>query len=227
MSRLSLLASALLLAFQGQASAGLIFDNLSASGGPSVITGTVGPAGFFTFGVELTFARDVRITRFELFNTIDRDGIFQFAIFDRPGNMPLFAGGPRSFAADTAGPSFKSSEDIDFTFRAGVTYALGATSSVGMAMPYAVLDPLTIDGITATGRDPNFQGIYGFIPPIYFGAAFVQGFVKLYDESAAGPVQAVPEPSSAVLCGMGVAALLWGRRRGSGKDRLCVASKHH
>jgi hypothetical protein len=202
-----------------------IFDNLAARGGPATITGSVGPVGFLAFGVELAFDRDVRISGFELYNAVAPDAIaptatLRFVIFDAPGTNPLYYGPTATFAADLAGPTWKSSGALDFTFLAGRTYALGAISSVGMQVPLAEgAPPLTVDGITATGRMPNIPGnVSGTANPRYLGPAEgAQGFVRLYDDGPP-PVQpsaVVPEPSSLALCGLSSLAGLvaWSHRR--------------
>src|SRR4051812_40219537 len=86
--------------------------SLAAQGGPSAISGSVEPIGFFAFGVELSFSRDVHVTQFALYNSIARDGQFRFVIFVRPGRDPLFLGAVLSFAQDD-GPTFKRSDVLD------------------------------------------------------------------------------------------------------------------
>ena len=170
-----------------------------------------------TFGFEFSVKQNASLTALGVYNSSGTNtlaGTAQIGLWDTSGNLLISTTIPASTAETLIG-SFVYSSVSPFTLVAGTDYIIGAYLSRGAAASFN-----TGQGGTAT-VDSNvtlIQDQYAYssglvdpslsttnVPSAWFGANFLTG--------TGVQVQAVPEPLSMTLLGVGVAGLGVLRRR--------------
>jgi hypothetical protein len=134
----------------------------------------------------------------------------KFLIFNLLSSTLLFSTGPQSFA-DT-GMDFKLSNSFaPFTLMPGITYGIGGIADVAglwRTNNTSNGNPFTQNGITAS--DDLNGNVTNFASPTLGGPGSAMIIVEL---GGSTPTSTVPEPTSMLLLGTGIAGLFAQRAR--------------
>jgi hypothetical protein len=191
MLRLALIVMAVVLVAFSEASADLLFDDVSRA--------NFNPFRDLTQGSPLaamTVSVPTSINQISARMDLSSSGNLKFLIFDLNSHTLLFGTGPIAYVDN--GLTFKMSPVFsDFLLTPGTVYGIGAIADV--AGNWSV-------GVPPLGSTPNFTqnnltadahrngNVNTFASPTLLADAGVMGIVQLF-----GPAQAVPEPATVGL----------------------------
>jgi hypothetical protein len=191
MLRLALIVMAVVLVAFSEASADLLFDDVSRA--------NLNPFRDLTQGSPLaamTVSVPTSINQISARMDLSSSGNLKFLIFDLNSHALLFGTGPTLYVDN--GLTFKMSPVFsDFLLTPGTVYGIGAIADV--AGNWSV-------GVPPLGSTPNFTqnnltadahrngNVNTFASPTLLADAGVMGIVQLF-----GPAQAVPEPATVGL----------------------------
>lgn len=107
---------------------------------------------------RLTVDSAITISSFGVLANIDGDSDLQFLIFDAVSGANLFTSAIKSFV--DVGEAYYFSDALNFTFNAGTTYSVGASSSNGASYR---LDELanSVSGFNFLTGNQNLDGVFG------------------------------------------------------------------